>query len=120
MLNRDNLIEEAKTKLPLFSKEYDRQVKEDIIDFETGNHIVFSYVFTPILVEAIREKQTCDIVPLFSFLEEMASSDDDAVVEVCDQSVLEVLNDEFDDCDIIGYMKPNTKEGFVALKGYMR
>ena len=119
MITQKNLLTEAKTKLPLFSKEYDRQVKEDIIDSETGNHIVFSYVFTPLLGDAIKKKQTHNILQMFSFLEEMASSADDTVVEVCDQSVLEALNDEFDDREIVGYMKPKTKEGYEAIKGYM-
>lgn len=49
----------------------------------------------------------------------MASSEDGRVVEVCDQSVLEVLNGEFPDEQLRELLGKETIKGFNAVKTYM-
>ncbi|MBO5514199.1 MAG: hypothetical protein J6D57_10420 [Mogibacterium sp.] len=120
MLTYDNLIQEAQTELPNFKTKYDQLIEDDVIDTESGKHIVFGYAFTPALSEAITNKDEETAKKMFLFLEKMASSEDNRVVEVCDQSVLEELNDEFDENTLKRYMRANTAEGYKALKQYMR
>lgn len=119
MLTYDNLIQEAQNDLPMFKAKYDQLIEDDVIDIKSGVHIVFGYVFTPILIQAIKndDKELARI--MFSFLEQMASSKDNLVVEVCDQSVLEALNDGFDDIILMEYMGANTQSGFKAIKQFM-
>ncbi len=119
MLTYDNLIQEAQYALPMFKAKYNQLIEADEIDTKSGMHIVFGYAFTPILIEAIKnnDKEVAKI--MFSFLERMASSKDNLVVEVCDQSVLEVLNDEFDEGVLSEYMGTNTQNGFRTIKQYM-
>ena len=119
MLEYGTLLDEALNKLPDFKKEYNKLISEDEIDKESGNHIVFGYAFVPVIVKAIKEENTITRDAMFGFLEQMASSDDIKVVEVCDQSVLEALYGEFDEKTILPYMGKKTKEGFMAVKEYM-
>lgn len=119
MLTYDNLIQEAQNNLPMFKTKYNQLVEDDVIDTESGKHIVFGYAFTPVLSEAIAKDDEETAKKMFLFLEQMASSEDNLVVEVCDQSVLEVLNDQFDDKVLKRYMGTNTRDGFKAIKQYM-
>ena len=119
MLTYDSLVQEALKAVPAFAKEYRRLISEDIIDYEDGNHIVFGYAFTPILITAMKNHDETVVRSMFDFLEQMASSDDGLVVEVCDQSVLEALNDEYDLNKIRFLMGPKTQEGADAVKQYM-
>ena len=119
ILTYNNLVQKALLRLPTFKIKYDEMIKEDVLDVDSGMHIVFGYVFTPILKEAIINCDKKTTRDFFSFLEQMASSDDNLFVEVCDQSVLEELNDDFDGEDLYKYMGPKTKIGFEAIKQYM-
>lgn len=119
MLTYENLVFSANERIPEVKEYYDALVKKDVIDSKSGNHIVFGYVYVPVLTDAIKSDKTELVKNMFSFLEEMASSDDGHIVEVCDQSVLEALNDEFDDKLLFPLMGENTKVGFAALKSYM-
>ena len=119
MLTYDNLIQEAETELPNFKTKYDQLISDDVIDNQSGKHIVFSYVFTPTLSDAIRTEDEDTAKKMFAFLEKMASSEDNRVVEVCDQSVLEELNDEFSGNTLKRYLGTNTVDGYKALKQYM-
>lgn len=118
MINYNNLIEYAKNKIPQFAEKYDYMIGIDEIDSESGNHIVFGYVFTPILIDAIKNNDKQTIETMFSFMDEMSTSDDVHVIEVCDQSIIEALYDEFGD-DIEQYMGNKTKDGLKAVKQYM-
>lgn len=119
MLTYDNLIREALTELPNFKTKYEQLIEDDMIDAESGKHIVFSYAFTPLLKEAIKNGDEDTTKKMFAFIEKMASSEDNLVVEVCDQSVLEELNDDFDGNVLKKNMGTNTTEGYKALKQYM-
>ena len=117
MITYDNLVEQTKKRITSFAYEYDDMIRKDIIDSDSGNHIVFGYVFTPLLIKKIKNNDP-EIDLYFSFLEDMAASNDVYVAEVCDQSVIESLYDEFGN-DIEKYMGEKTKEGLSAVKEYM-
>ena len=90
-----------------------------MIDSESGNHIIFSYVFVPVLLNALKQNDNNTVTKMFDFLEEMSESNDLNVIEVCDQAVLEELNDEVDESVLYRYMGNKTKEGFEFIKTYM-
>ena len=118
-LTYDNLLQEARNAIPEFDTEYNQLLNQDLFDEQAGNHIVFGYAFTPLLVNAIKNHTEPLEAKMIDFLERMASSSDRYVVEVCDQSVLEVLNDEFEDDQLRKILKKETLVGFEALKTYM-
>ena len=120
MLTYKTLVDEAKQKVPSFKTAYDKLVAEDYLDETSGNHTVFSLAFTPVLTNAIAQGDKETYGNMLAFLEEMAASDDKAVVEVCDYSVLEELNDEIDLNTIEGMLGAKTKEGAEAVKQYLQ
>ena len=115
----ETLLDEALAALPEFKKKYDLLVKEDIIDEESGMHIVFGYVFTPMLEEAIQAGNNADIQEMCDFLEKMAASDDVHVQEVCDQSVLERICSIYPDKKIIPFIGNETYQGLLAVRQYI-
>lgn len=115
MLTYDTLIEEALEALPLFRERYERETAAGMIDTDDGKHIIF----TPMLEELIRNNTQPELQKALDFLEKMASSEDGRVVEVCDQSVLEVLNGEFPDEQLRELLGKETIKGFNAVKTYM-
>ena len=119
MLTYENLIDKALVAVPAFKSEYYHQIENGMLDADDGKHIIFGYAFTPILIDALKNHDELVIRSMFDFLEQMASSDDGLVVEVCDQSVLEALNDEYDLNDLRFLMGPKTQEGVDAVKQYM-
>ena len=119
MIKYDNLVCEARRCVPAFANKYDELIRDDYLNKDSGNHVVFGYAFAPVLIDAIQKHDDAVIKDMFVFLERMSNSDDNSVVEVCDQSVLEALNDEIDDNILLRYMGPKTKEGFEAVKTYM-
>ena len=119
MITYDTLLEAALDELPEFKDLFDELMAEGMIDKETGNHIVFSYVFVPVIAKAIKRRDRKLTKKMYGFLEKMASSDDSLVVEVCDYSVLEALNDEFSEKELINDMGTNTLEGYRAIKQYL-
>ena len=119
MITYENLVKDAHDKVPAFATKYDELIRDDYIDKSSGNHIVFGYAFAPVLIDAIQSHQDDIVKNMFDYLEEMSNSNDGRVVEVCDQSVLEAINDEIDDDILIGFMGLKTKEGFDAIKNYM-
>lgn len=120
MLTNDNLVIQAIKAVPEFEKEYNRQISDGILDKDDGNHIVFSYAFVPILINAIKDNNQALQEKVFAFVERMAASQDHLVVEVCDYSILEALNDEFDYSTLNKLFGEKTKEGYEAIKQYMR
>lgn len=119
MLTYDTLTEQALEALPLFRERYDREIASGTVDADDGKHIIFSLVFTPMLEELIRNNTQPVLSETLDFLEKMASSEDRLVVEVCDQSVLEILNGEFTDSKLRRLFGEETQKGFDALKMYM-
>ena len=119
MLTYNNLLDEALRVLPEFRAAYQVLLEKDYLDKDSGNHIVFGYAFVPVLTEAIKSRDRACVERMFAFLEQMAASQDHLVGEVCDFSILEALNDEFDDQVLLTYMGPETRKDFACIKAYM-
>lgn len=120
MLNYETLLGAALGRFPEFRAEYEKLVSADEIDRDTGVHIVFSYAFVPLMINAVETNDRKLAERLFSFVEEMAKSEDDRVAEVCDFTVLEELNDALSDEQLYSFMGEVTAEDFRLIKNYMR
>ena len=120
MLTYDTLLPEALRLFPEFKKVYNKLMTEDEIDAETGNHIVFSYAFVPVLIKAIQTGNKKVSVPMFEFIDRMAACEDNAVGEVCDFTILEELNDAISDDILVPYFGEETMKDFQLIKRYMR
>ncbi len=120
MLNYDNILQKALEAIPEFKTKYEDLIKRRVLYHDSGMHIVFAYAFEPLLEDAIRNKNEMVIKVCFDFIEQMCSASDHLVVEVCDQSILEALNDEFDEKTLRPLMGKNTKDGYNAIKRFFR
>ena len=118
-MNYNTVVNEALEAIPEFRDEYNTMIKEDYIDNESGPHTVFGYAFTPLLKKAIRKNKKL-AQKMFDFLERMSTSGDIHTQEVCDQSVIEALVDDFTRAELYKFMGPSTKEGLEAVSMYMR
>jgi len=118
MLTNENLLDEALNKLPSFNSKYHELIAKDEIDNNSGNHIVFNYAFVPLLEEYITNKNIEGMNLFLGFLEEMASSDDYEVNEVCDYSILEQLHDDIPDIKLFPLLGEKSKQGFLAIRQY--
>ena len=119
MLTYETLTEQALEALPLFRERYDREIAAETVDADDGKHIIFGLVFTPMLEELIRANKQPELRQTLDFLETMASSDDNLVVEVCDQSVLEAIYGEFPHEKIRKMLGKETQKGYDALQSFM-
>lgn len=114
----ENLLSDALDALPELKKEYENNLKDDIIDEDSGMHVVFGFVFEPMLSNAIKNNKPL-AKKMFDYLEKMADSDDVHVQEVCDQSVLEALYGEHPAGVLWPLMQKKTREGYTAVSYYM-
>ena len=114
----ENLLNDSLESLPEFEKEYQNNIKNDVIDKDAGMHVVFGFVFTPLLEKAISGDKTL-AEKMFKYLEKMAASEDVRVQEVCDQSVIEVLYDNYPATKLWPLMQEKTREGYISVSQYM-
>ena len=88
------------------------------VDREDGMHIAFGLVVLPYLAKLIEGNKSAQIEKVFSFFEEMATSDDHLISEVLEFTVIEGIiaagNDFASKC--IPYMKPNTYQSYEIVK----
>lgn len=115
----ETLLEDALNTLPAFKKEYVKNIDGNIIDKDAGMHVVFGYVFVPVLEKALDEKDKPTIHELFDYLEKMSLCEDSDVVAVCDQSVLEIICGEYKDKTLLPYMGKGTTEGLNTVRQYI-
>ena len=120
MLSYDNLLSEALKALPEMKEEYDKLISQDEIDKNSGMHIVFDYTLIPIILRSVKDNNKAILKICFQFIEQMASSEDRLVGEVCDFSILERLNDELDDSVLLPLLGEKSKENFYDIKQYMK
>lgn len=95
MLTYNNLIEKALEKLPEFKKAYN-ELPNKLVYEDSGSHIVFELVFANELMKLIKDKNI-SANDFFDFMVDMIESKDVKVQEVCEQSVIESICDEFTD-----------------------
>lgn len=117
-MNYKTLLTETRENIPEFDEKYKEAVQKDIIDKESGMHTVFSYVFNPLLAEAIKKDQQL-AGKMFNFVEKMAESSDRYVQEVCDFTILEELGDEYSDKEFEFFLGPTTKKALKMIRQYV-
>ena len=117
-MNYKTLLFEVQKEIPEFGKKYKEALQKDLIDKESGMHTVFSYVFNPLLSEAIKKDQQL-AKRMFNFVEKMAESPDKYVQEVCDFTILEEIGDEYADKEFVNFLGPTTKKALKLIRQYI-
>lgn len=118
-LTYDKIVQQAYEAIPEFKEKYEEIKRQDLIFDDTGPYIVFSYVFNPLFVKEVEENNENLIHRLSAFLEEMSTSEDHLVSELCDIGCLEELHDNIKDHVLYPLLGEDTKKGFVAISMYM-
>lgn len=118
MITYDTLLTTAINELHGFKEKYEAEIGYDTLDAESGMHTIFSFVFVPILSDAISKDEKLT-KQYFDFVEQMETSDDVLVQEVCEFTILEALCDEFEDVEIERYLGNVTKESFNCIRKYI-
>lgn len=107
-MNYENILDILFKKISRIKNIYDEKVQEDLIDNETGKHMIFGLVIVPFIITEVNKKTDVTIVNgIFDFLEEMSLCEDVKVRELLDFTILEQFVDE-------------GKEQLDELKKYMR
>jgi len=119
MITYENLLQNALSVLPEFKHEYEDLIERNIIDKESGNHILFSYIFVPIALETLKQGNEEMKQRYFNFLENMAASKDVRVTEVCDFTVLEELYWQADKNDLWNALGHYSRKGLMTVSTYM-
>lgn len=94
----NSLIEDIFNAIPELREEYSSKAEENLIDEETGVHIVFGMIIVPYLVKLLKMKENYEckevLRRIFIFFEEMAKSDDVLIQEVLEFTIIESIIDE--------------------------
>lgn len=100
----DTLISDMLDMFPDLCTEYKKMLMDDVLDKDSGKHIVFSYLFNPRLIAEIKKKSDLAI-KMMNFVAEMENCKDQFVAEVAEFTVIEELCDEFNDSEIDIYFR---------------
>ncbi|GAA0086273.1 hypothetical protein UT300007_27120 [Clostridium sp. CTA-7] len=119
----DSLIEDIFKAIPELREEYNSKAEENLIDEETGVHIVFGVIIVPYLVELLKkenDKYKEVIRRTFIFFEEMAKNDDVLIQEVLEFTIIETLIDEGKEVlnNAYNYMLEETKKSSSAVERF--
>lgn len=118
-MNYNNLITDACNEFNEVKFLYTVELEKDNLDSESGPHTVFSFVFVPLLKNAIKNNDFL-AMKMFKYLEKMENSKDINVSEVAEFTVLEEIADDFSDEEIVPYMGPKTLEAFNLIRRYIK
>lgn len=118
MLTYDDLVLHARNTLGEFEKQYQKELRKDSIDGESGAHTVFSLVFVPLLEKALRTDDSL-AKTFFDYIELMETEGDQHVSEVAEFTVLEELLDNVKGTEFKQYMGPNTLEAYRQIRRYI-
>ncbi len=117
-MNYENLLSECLKQITEFEEKYKEAIESKEVDESSGMHIVFGYVFTPLLIESLEGNK--DLArKMFVFLEEMAKCEDHLVQEVCDCTVMEQLCDEFEEKELLPFLGKHSRESYYAVHKYI-
>lgn len=93
----DELYKSFKEEIPEGCSFFEVKEKENLIDETDGIHIVFGMVIVLYILHIVQNNKMLEINKVFSYLENMAISEDVKIKEVLDFTVLEQLVDEGND-----------------------
>ena len=119
----DSLIQDIFKAMPELREEYNSKAEENLIDEETGVHIVFGVIIVPYLVELLKKENDRYkevIKRIFIFFEKMAKSDDVLIQEVLEFTIIETLIDEWKEVlsNAYNYMLEETKKSSSAVERF--
>lgn len=120
----DSLIEDIFDTIPELREEYNSKAENELIDEETGVHIVFGLIIVPYLIELLKSEndQYNDemLKKIFEFLEEMAKSDDVLVQEVLEFTIIERIIDEGKEVlnNAYKFMLDETKKSSIEVEKF--
>ena len=120
-MNYDNILKMLFKKIPKIEKIYNERKEENLVDENTGKHIVFGLIIVPYIIEEVNKSEDQDLViKMFEFLEEMSFCEDVKVKEVLDFTVLEQFIDEGkQQLDILKkYMHENVLSSCLEIEKY--
>jgi len=122
-LKYNSLIEDIFKAIPELREEYNSKAEENLIDEETGVHVVFGVIIVPYLVELLKRENDNHKEVLrrtFIFFEEMAKSDDVLIQEVLEFTIIESFIDEGKEVlsNAYKYMLEETKESSSEVERF--
>lgn len=117
-LNYKNLLTHAQKEIEEFNQSYMEECKRGTIDVNSGLHTIFSLVFVPLLISALKSDLHL-AKKMFDFIEKMETSEDVLVQEVSQFTVLEELADSFQDDELVSYLGKNTKLSMADVRQYI-
>lgn len=118
-MDYESLLNSALEELPEFKKQYEKEIKEDSIDANSGMHTVFSIVFVPLLLKAMQSDVEL-ANRMFEFIEKMETSGSALVGEVSEFTIMEELCDELSDDELLPFLRPETFESWKEVRRYIR
>lgn len=116
----ENLVDIARYDVPEFDDEYKKMINDGTLDADSGIHIVFSYVFVPLVIDAINSDNQDLEKRLFNFIEKMAESKDKKISEVVDFTIMEELHDNIPTEKLVSLLSGDeSKRSLSCVLGYM-
>lgn len=95
MLQKDNLVENLLGLFPELRFKFEEEARNYEEDYSKYLHLVFGDIFNPYLIRVLKEDEISnEMKKAFIFLEDMALSKDEAVINVLVVTVLEYLGDD--------------------------
>lgn len=92
-MDYNNIMAVLFEMIPEVKEEYNKRKQEDLVDEDTGKHMVFGLVIVPYILGEVNSDGE-NIGKIFDFLEEMSLCDDVKVRELLDFTILEQFIDE--------------------------
>ena len=120
-MDYNSLYSDFRTLFSSDSDRLDQLAKAANTDESDGMHIMFSFVVIPFVIGLLHENNTEKLTRAFGFFEEMASSDDIAITEVLEFSVIENLmsNGKTVYEQAVKFMGPETLKSLEAVSRYL-
>lgn len=119
----ENLYKDFLEAVPECKKFCAEKVKENSLDDESGQHILFGLAVIPFIKQAALNKDEIVLNKIFEFMERMAlaENEDVKICEVLDFTVLEQIQDEVDEIynECKKHMRENTLEDLERVSEYI-
>lgn len=119
----ENLYKDFLEAVPECKKFCAEKEEENLLDDESGQHILFGLAVVPYIKEAALKKDGEVLDKIFEFMERMALAEEDDVkiCEVLDFTVLENIQDENDEIynECKKHMRKNTLEDLERVAEYI-
>jgi hypothetical protein len=108
MLTKENILDQLLHHFPNLQEKYEKELAGWEGEF-TGFHNLFGMVFNPYIKEKLTAYDHEALIKIFNFLEMMAESDDEDIINVLVVTVLEAIYFS-DDAIVQKYCKSKTKK----------